>query len=108
MTQDTQEKRQRTAVRTTQELPAGRAAVQDAPRDFGAHPGSRADGGSRGATSPTSGAVHTANKAREITEFCVAHGGECFKDWPRLTVFAYVFYHLVDAAALCCGLRDGS
>jgi hypothetical protein len=36
-----------------------------------------------------------ADRARELTEFCVRRGGQCFADWPVPTVFAYAFFHAV-------------
>ena len=36
------------------------------------------------------------DKARELTEFCLRHGGRCFDGWPVKTLFEYCFFHLVD------------
>lgn len=41
-------------------------------------------------------------RAKEITEFCLAKGGKCFADWPVKTLFAYVFFHLVDHGVFVC------
>lgn len=37
-----------------------------------------------------------ADRAREVTEFCVNRGGKAFENWAVPTLFAYVFFHLVD------------
>jgi hypothetical protein len=37
-----------------------------------------------------------AARAREVTEFCLAHGAKLFADWPVPTLFAYVFFNVVD------------
>ncbi|HVX56982.1 MAG TPA: hypothetical protein VHA37_04570 [Candidatus Saccharimonadales bacterium] len=44
-----------------------------------------------------------AELARELTEFCLQRGKECFKGWPVPTVFKYVFFHL--ATRSCVFLR---
>lgn len=35
------------------------------------------------------------NRARELAEFCVRHGGKAFAGWPVTKLFAYVFFHVV-------------
>ena len=40
--------------------------------------------------------THMIEKARELTEFCLRHGGKCFVAWPTKTLFEYCFFHLVD------------
>ncbi len=52
--------------------------------------------GQRPALQANPGAHVMFDKARAVTEFCIKHGGDCFKDWPVPLVFNYVFYHLVD------------
>lgn len=37
-----------------------------------------------------------ADRAREVTEFCLNRGGKAFEGWAVPTLFAYVFFHLVD------------
>lgn len=37
-----------------------------------------------------------ADRAREITEFCLRHGKSAFPGWEVPTLYAYVFFHLVD------------
>ena len=36
-----------------------------------------------------------ANRATEICEFCLRHGGKAFDGWAVTTAFAYVFFHVV-------------
>lgn len=36
-----------------------------------------------------------ADRAREIVEFCLRHGGRVFEAWSVTTLFAYVFFHVV-------------
>lgn len=45
-------------------------------------------------------------QAREVTEFCLEHGGKCFAGWEVKTLFAYVFFHLVDGGCFVVR-RDG-
>jgi hypothetical protein len=41
-------------------------------------------------------AMFFADRAREITEFCLRRGGKCFVGWEVPTLFAYAFFHVVD------------
>lgn len=50
-------------------------------------------------TLPPAQHQHFLERAREITQFGIEHGGDCFKDWPIKIVFAYAFFQLVDR---CC------
>jgi len=40
--------------------------------------------------------MYFAGKAREVAEFCLRKGGQCFENWDAITLFTYVFFHLVD------------
>lgn len=49
-------------------------------------------------------------RAEEIAGFCVRRGAECWRGWPVRTLFAYVFFHVVDRTVFCVrgttGLQD--
>ena len=46
-----------------------------------------------------------AQRATEISEFCLKNGGQCFARWPVPTLFAYVFFHVVTRTVFC--VREG-
>lgn len=43
--------------------------------------------------------------ARGVTEFCIERGQKLFADWPVKTLFAYVFWHLVEGTCFTCRAR---
>lgn len=49
-------------------------------------------------------ALHFADKARELAEFCVRHGREAFSGWNVPTLYQYVFFHVVSRTVFC--VRD--
>lgn len=45
--------------------------------------------------------THFAERAKELTEFCLARAGSrVFERWPVPTLYAYVFFHLVDRSVM--------
>lgn len=56
---------------------------------------------SANATDRTEATLFFAERAREITEFCVRRGGKCFSAWVVPTVFAYAFFHVVQRTVFC-------
>lgn len=56
-------------------------------------------------TTPTDVPMIFADRAREVTEYCVTQGGKAFEGWAVPTLFAYVFFHLVDRT--CFVVRKG-
>lgn len=52
-----------------------------------------------GETAESSAALFFADRAKEITEFCVTHGAKVFEGWPVPTIWAYAFFHVVDRTA---------
>jgi len=51
--------------------------------------------------------MYFASKARDIAEFCVAKGDKCFAEWPIPTIFAYVFFHLIDGGCFVVRKNGG-
>src|SRR5947209_14619467 len=41
------------------------------------------------------------DRARELTEFCLAHGGKAFAGYEIPVLFQYVYFHLGDRTAFC-------
>lgn len=41
-------------------------------------------------------ALFFSQRAVEIAEFCLHHGGRCFRGWPVPLLYAYAFFHVVD------------